>query len=285
MQYRFARFPEGRAKAFTASYDDGSRFDRKLLDIMNGAGIKCTLNINGGFTDSNDGWHLTAEELAAIADGGGHEIAQHCAHHIAPGLASSCTVMREVLLGRQMLERQFHRIVRGMAYPDSGILRTFSTDYATVRRILQEAGVAYSRSLGGDNDAFLLPEDWYNWVPTAHHENAHLFEWLDAFVSADTENRPLPSQQPLLFYLWGHSFEFDNRNNWDRLEAICEKAGGRADVWYATNLEIRDYMAAYDALQFDVDETRVYNPSRVPVWFVADRKTYAVGAGETLSLS
>lgn len=40
-----------------------------------------------------------------------------------------------------------------------------------------------------------------------------------------------------LMYVWGHSYEFDNDNNWELMERFCAMAGGRGDIWYATNLE------------------------------------------------
>lgn len=284
MMYRFPRFPGGREKAFTASYDDNKLADRHLLEIMGRYGIKCTLNVNNAFLEEQN-IRMPVDDTKALVDAGGHEIAQHCDHHIAPGLASPCTVMREVLEGRQLLERRFARIVRGMAYPDSGITQFKpGIDYDTVWRILHDAGVAYSRSLGGDNNRFALPLDWYNWIPTAHHDNPQLFTWLEEFLTADLGQNPPKGQAPLLFYVWGHSFEFDRNNNWERLEELCRRAGGQDEVWYATNIEIYDYLAAYDALQFDVDETLVHNPGCIPVWFVADKEPYCVQPGETLRL-
>lgn len=285
MMYRFPRFPGGRDRAFTTSYDDNRQFDRPMLEIMERYGIKCTLNINDAFLSNDQAHRLPPEDTRALVDAGGHEIAQHCDHHIAPGLASPCTVMREVLEGRQGLERRFDRIVRGMAYPDSGI-REISPgiSYETIRRILQDAGVVYARSLGGDNDRFRLPTDWYNWIPTAHHDHPQILEWIDKFLSADLSQKPTKEQAPLLFYMWGHSYEFDTHQNWAHLEEICRRVGGHDAVWYATNIEIYDYLAAYTALIFNVEETKVHNPGRVPVWFVADKQPYCVQPGETINL-
>ena len=46
MRYRFLRFPEGRPKALTLSYDDGCTQDIRLADILSRYGIKCTFNLN-----------------------------------------------------------------------------------------------------------------------------------------------------------------------------------------------------------------------------------------------
>ena len=42
----FMRFPGGRAKALTLSYDDGVVQDIRLIDIMRRHGLKGTFNIN-----------------------------------------------------------------------------------------------------------------------------------------------------------------------------------------------------------------------------------------------
>ena len=46
MKYRFLRFPEGKFKAVTFSYDDGVKADIRLASIFNQCGLKGTFNIN-----------------------------------------------------------------------------------------------------------------------------------------------------------------------------------------------------------------------------------------------
>ena len=40
-----------------------------------------------------------------------------------------------------------------------------------------------------------------------------------------------------LMYVWGHSYEFDVNNNWDRIEEFCKMMSGKADIFYGTNRE------------------------------------------------
>lgn len=49
--------------------------------------------------------------------------------------------------------------------------------------------------------------------------------------------------------------EFVNNNNWEHLDNICEKIANNDEVWYATNIEIYDYVTAYDSLIFSDDST------------------------------
>ena len=42
----FVRFPDGRRKAFTLSYDDGHICDERLINIFDTYGLKGTFNLN-----------------------------------------------------------------------------------------------------------------------------------------------------------------------------------------------------------------------------------------------
>jgi len=42
----FMRYPEGKAKAVTFSYDDGVIEDKKLVEIFDRYGMKATFNFN-----------------------------------------------------------------------------------------------------------------------------------------------------------------------------------------------------------------------------------------------
>ena len=124
---------------------------------------------------------------------------------------------------------------------------------------------------------FDLPENWLRWHPTAHHSNPKLMELLDRFLGSHID------RYPKLFYLWGHTYEFDHCNNWHVIEDFAASAGGRDNIWYATNLEIYEYVTAYRQLCWTVDGMRVYNPTCLPVWFETDYGTFCVKPGETIS--
>ena len=288
MHYRFLRFPGGKAKAVTFSYDDGCRHDIRLANTLTEYKIRCTFNINSGFFGKDEnGWYLTAEEIRRHIVDAGHEIAVHGKMHMAPGLSRPLDCIQDMLNCRLELEEIYDRIVRGMAYPDSGITNLQNeASYDNIRRYLQDLGIVYARTLGGDNDLFRLPSDWMAWMPTAHHVNGKLMEYADKFLSIDPdqENLYYPNRYPRLFYLWGHSFEFENNKNWELLDAICEKLGGHEDIWYATNMEIYEYVQAYNALVFSANGQKVYNPTLMTVWFRTDAKVYRVDPGQTLNL-
>lgn len=267
MNYRFMRFPGGKHKAVTFSYDDAPKSDLRLAELFSRYNLKATFNLPGGIKTSKTS--LTAEEIKKYIIGGGHEIAVHGEHHLAPGKLSIVDGIREFLGCRLLLEEMFDTIVRGMAYPNSGItVIQNGYSYENIRAYLKDIGIAYSRTLGGDNDDFLLPEDWLAWMPTAHHDNPAIFEYIENFLSIENNDGIYcDNRHSRLFYIWGHSFEFDNNNNWDRMEKICSLLSGRKDIWYATNIEIYDYTEAYRKLISSADGLRIYNPTDTEVWF------------------
>ena len=62
------------------------------------------------------------------------------------------------------------------------------------------------------------------------------------------------------------------------IESFCELAGGRGDVWYATNIEIVDYLNAMRALKFSADNTMVQNVSPIDVFISVDGEPVCVRA-------
>ena len=83
----------------------------------------------------------------------------------------------------------------------------------------------------------------------------------------------------LLFYVWGHSFEFDRENTWDKMEAFCQMAADNENVWYATNIEIKDYITAVRGLVYSEDGKMIYNPSCQSVWLTVDGEPVCIPAG------
>lgn len=282
MRMIFMRYPEGRAKAVTFSYDDGVAADKRLAQIFDKYGMKATFNHTGWSSDN-----YTSEQVEEYFLSKGHEIAVHGANHRATGYLRPIEGIKEVLECRLELEKRCGRIIRGMAYPDSGITRFGAHGgYERIRHYLEELGIVYARTLAGDNNLFQLPQDFYAWMPTAHHNNPQIMEYIDEFLGLDLSDKAYyATRAPRLFYIWGHSYEFDRDDNWEHIESICRKFAEADDVWYATNMEIYEYVQAYKALVYSADGYTVYNPSLHTVWIDADGRVYALKSGETVKLA
>ena len=86
-------------------------------------------------------------------------------------------------------------------------------------------------------------------------------------------------------YVWGHSYEFDKDDNWQLMEDFCAMMGGREDIWYATNIEIVDYLEVFRRLRFAADNSFVHNPSAASAWLrVNDGEPVEIPGGTTMTL-
>ena len=284
MRSVFMRYPGGKAKAVTFSYDDGVPQDQRLAALFDKYGMKATFNFN---CECNRKFNFTKEQIKELYLSKGHEIAVHGAFHRANGNLRPIEGIRDVLDCRLELEAKCDQIIRGMAYPDTGITQMGNFgSYAQIKNYLTELDIAYARTLGGDNNSFLVPQDFHAWMPTAHHDNPNIMKYIDEFLNLDISPAAYHAKRiPRLFYIWGHSYEFDRNDNWAHMEAICQKFAGNEELWFATNIEIYDYVQAYKSLRYSADGHTVYNPTLLTIWLDADGKPYCIQSGETIRIN
>ena len=283
MRYRFLRFPGDKLKAVTFSFDDGCREDIKLAALLDSYNCRCTFNVNSGFIKNPGNKFLNFDEVKKYLSDTHHEIAVHGDKHRAPGVNTPIDIIQDVLDCRKQLENMFGKIIRGMAYPDSGIgYFDNGTTYSDVKRILTDCGIVYSRSLKR-NDSFRLPADWHNWEPTIAPGDSGYLELAEKFAALSEENCTNSNAGPRLFYAWGHGYDIDT---WlgDALHKLCGIIANKEDTWYATNIEIYEYVTAYQSLIFSADGRICYNPTLHKIWFVVDGKHFSIEPGETINL-
>ncbi len=262
MKTVYFTFKDGKRKALTMSYDDGVIQDKRLVKIFNDNGIKGTFHINGGFFGAV--FHhprLVAEEIKDVY--AGHEVSCHGYTHPFLEKLAPMDVIHEILDDKKALEDACGYVVRGMSYP-------YGTYNDEVISLISKLGINYARTIVSTG-GFNIPDDFMRWHATCHHNDSRLMSLLQMLK---TSNR-----NPALMYVWGHAYEFDNNNNWEVIEKFCQEAGGDPDIWYATNIEIFDYVTAMRRCELSADRTMLYNPSAVSVWVVTGDKTYECKGG------
>ena len=255
-------YPHGKIGAITMSYDDGNIADKRLVEIFNKYGFKGTFHLNGGRVVTET--VVAHEEYASLYKG--HEVSCHMYTHPFPKNCPDTILVNEIMEDRRTLENACGYTVRGMSYPFGEY-----SDHAI--DILRMCGMRYARTTAATN-AFGLPEDFMKWHPTTHHKG-DLKGLFDKFIAANAKYHRMNC-----LYIWGHSYEFDRENNWNIIEEFCEYASGRDDIWYATNIEIYDYVTACRNLFVSADGTMVYNPSNISVWVSADNNCVEIKPGE-----
>ena len=148
--------------------------------------------------------------------------------------------------------------------------------------LVARCGFKYARTTDSTH-SFEIPNNWLKLEPTCRHRDPKLMELAEEFLQ-DREGIHFWWQFPKLFYLWGHSYEYNDDNNWEVIENFAKKVGNREDVWYATNIEVVEYVTAFDNLVFSVSGDRVYNPSSIDVYICYFGKNYLIPKGETVEL-
>ncbi len=285
----FMRFPEGKYKAVTFSFDDGSVEDMWLVELLRSHGMKATFNLNTGWIPEREdfdfqslpenihvykNWchRMTEEQIRATFPGSGMELATHGYTHAVLSWIDDDQLIYEIQRDRLILEDIMGESVRGHAYAQSIYDKR-------VTEVLPKAGIVYARN-GNFHADFSLPGNFMEWGPTCHYADEAV---VDRFLELRENNCIWFNEvEAKLMYMFAHSYEFNGDNGFAVMERSVEKLSGKADTWYCTNMEYYRYAMAYKSLDYTLARDRVYNPSAIPVWIFVNDKTVEVGPGETV---
>lgn len=256
-------FKNGLLKAVTFSYDDGHENDIPLVKLFDKYGVKATFHLNSARLGE-----LTEEKTAELRERyKGHEISCHTANHGWPSKMNPTSLVQETLNDRIALENIAGYPVKGMSYP-------YGSFDDTAIGIMRSCGIVYSRTTRATN-SFYMPKDFMEWHPTCHHRSAS--ELCEAFLKNDFIKGKL-------FYIWGHSFELRNTEDWEQYEELLKTLSGLDEVWYATNIEIYEYAMAQRALWISADEKTFYNPTAIDVWVNRNGEILHIPAGQRVTI-
>lgn len=227
---------QGKNKAITFSYDDGMVQDIRLIELMNQYGIKATFNINSERLGAPAlhkyknrticRYRLFREDIRKIYEG--HELAVHTLTHPRLTTLPDEEVIRQVEQDRLNLSDLAGYEVIGMAYPCGGE----NNDDRVAKLIKENTGVKYSRTITC-NQSFDLQENLFRFNPTSYH-----LHW-EELMTLGQQFVELKTNEPQIFYIWGHSYELDYENDyWTRLEEFFKLVSGKDDIFYGTNKEV-----------------------------------------------
>lgn len=225
-------------KAITFSYDDGVTQDCRLIELFNKYGLKSTFNLNSEYLGMSgelirDGKYVThiknkPADVKYIYEG--HEIAVHTLTH--PNLTEiddDAEIIRQVEEDRINLSALAGYEVRGMAYPCGGV----NCNDRVAKLIRDNTKIEYARTVATTKNFEPFPDPYQYRGTLYHHEEwDSLFELGRRFIELETDT-------PKIFYIWGHSYEFDIfPERWKLFEEFCEMISARSDIFYGTNIEV-----------------------------------------------
>ena len=195
-------------KIFILSFDDGTVWDKRFVELLNKYGMKATFNLNSGLEDFvwqyEDRFPIRRQKLAeTVEQYRGHEVASHTLTHPWLNSLTPPRLAREVGEDCEALKEIFGLSEIGFGVPFTACEER---EIRTIRKF-----VKYIR-LSSDAKSFAFPEDPYHIPIHGLYNDADIREKIQAFADCD-----LPEA---LFVMAGHSYEFEVLNHWEYIEEL-----------------------------------------------------------------
>ena len=197
-------------KIVSLSFDDGTIYDKRFIDLLNKYGLRATFNLNSGLKDFI--WYyedkpirrLNLEESKEIYKG--HEVASHSLTHPYFSSLDEKRQIREVEEDILNLEKIFSRKIEGFAFP------FIDQTEANIQVVKNNIDLKYIRcSIFTEK---ILPKDRYHVGINALYDDKDIYEKLKRYKS-----NILPNS---LFVIAGHSYEFEVKNDWEKIEKLLK---------------------------------------------------------------
>ena len=196
-------------KIVCLSFDDGTIYDEQFIKLLNKYNLKATLNLNSGMKDFvwfyNDTQPIKRLDLKKYKDiYKGHEVASHSLTHPYFSSLSEEEIIRQVGEDLNNLSQIFHREIVGFAFP----FHDQTED--NILTVSKHFDLQYIRHSHFTNE--ILPKDRYHIPINAMYYDDNIYDRLEEFKNNDLENS--------LFLIAGHSYEFEVKNHWEKIEKL-----------------------------------------------------------------
>lgn len=197
-------------KIFVLSFDDGTIYDRRFVQLLQKYNVPCTFNLNSGLDDFvwyyEDRHPIRRFQLEETKDVyRDFEIASHSSHHFYLTSLSDEDLDREIAEDCAALKRIFGVEELGFAVP-------FTSCGEREVEIIKPH-VRYIRHSAAQKD-FSLPRDAYHINISGMYDDPDIKDRIRAFAECDLETA--------LFVLCGHSYEFEVLNHWEYMEELLQ---------------------------------------------------------------
>jgi len=258
-------YPNGKAKSFNVTYDDGVLQDVRFVELLNKYNLKGTFNLNFGLIENEFEWvhengcvvkRLSKDKVISLYQG--HEIASHTLTHPYMNNLSESEILYELQSDKTNLERLFGREVKGFAVP-------FDYYSELIESCVKKSGFSYAR-ISEESRSFTPQTDYFEWKATVFHTDSKLKELTQQFIKSDEELA--------LFQIVGHSYDLDIDNMWDRLESIFIEIASQNDILPMTTIEIIEYLNAMETAE--ITDRVIKNNSNISLWFSDNESIFEV---------
>lgn len=195
-------------KIVCLSFDDGTIYDKKFIKLLNKYKLKATFNLNSGLKDFV--WYygnnpIKRLDLAKNKDiYKGHEVASHSVSHPYFSSLTKDKVIEEVKKDIDNLNAIFSNQVTGFAFP----FHDQTED--NINTIKENIKLDYIRFSFLTNE--YLPKDRYHIPINALYDDKDIYKRLEKYKKNTLDNS--------LFVIAGHAYEFEMKNDWEKIEEL-----------------------------------------------------------------
>ena len=165
------------------------------------------------------------------------ENAESLAKADAESLHTVCEEIDSIDFTEKEIDDDYAEIFRLTGLSPRGIAYAGPTPNYTeeVIRILEkDRRLSYGRTID-EAHGFSIPTDFFRWNPTCQFRGDELLPRAEEFFNLR------PDSSDALFFVWGHSYEFDLSSAcWDKLEYFCKEVSSRKDVTCLTCSQFYD---------------------------------------------
>ena len=193
-------------KYFVLSFDDGTKSDRRVIEILNEYGLKGTFNLNSGLQDYKYYMEGKLVERLDLKENvqlyKNHEVASHTKTHANIFKLSDKEALAEVVDDIKALEEIFNRKITSIGIPyadydeDKINLIKNNTDLKCFR---------YPKIK--DKDDFSMPIDPYHIYKNCVYDDIDCYEKIDAYINSDIEKG--------VFVLLADPYKIEIYDKWD----------------------------------------------------------------------
>lgn len=197
------------SRYFLLSFDDGTVYDKRFVELLNRYHIPCTFNLNSGLEDfvwEFEGRPVVRQHLAdTVEQYRGHEIASHSLTHPRLDSLYPPRLRREVEEDCAALKKIFGVQELGFGVPFTAC---GEREIQIIRRF-----VRYIR-LSEYASSFAMPADPYHIPIHVLYNDPEVREKITAFSESNLKDA--------LFVMAGHSYELEFLNHWEYMETLLQ---------------------------------------------------------------
>lgn len=195
-------------KIVCLSFDDGTIYDLRFIKLLNKYNLKASLNLNSELNDFV--WYYEDKpikrlDLSKVKDSyNGHEVASHSLTHPYFSSLEEKEVIRQVKEDMNNLSNIFGYKVDGFAFP----FHDQTEDHIQILK--NNIELSYIRYSYLDHSG--IHQDKYHIHINALYDDEDIYEQLEIFKKENDEHN--------LFVIAGHAYEFEVKNDWDKIEKL-----------------------------------------------------------------